>query len=263
MKFALASDIHLEFGPCELVCDPEVRTLVLAGDILVADRITPFGEMGQRYDAFFTKVSMQFDTVLWVAGNHEFYHGKWYKSIEDLRAYAADFGNINFLENNSVIIDDVTFFGATFWTDCKKNDPRTMYVMQSSMNDYRTIRNDQKGYIRISPADSRVRHIESLAELRRTQDTMTTDKMVVISHHAPTFASIDEMYVDDELNGAYASDLSSIMLDDRRIKAWVHGHIHVPKEYPVGEHCTVYSNPRGYYGHQTDSIPHKVKVIEV
>jgi hypothetical protein len=54
--------------------------------------------------------------------------------------------------------------------------------------------------------------------------------------------------VDDTLmNGGYASDVSEDILDNENIKYWVHGHIHDPVDYEVGN-CRVMSNPKGYAG---------------
>jgi predicted phosphodiesterase len=43
MKIALASDIHLEFGPITLNNDENADVLVLAGDICVANTLGKFG----------------------------------------------------------------------------------------------------------------------------------------------------------------------------------------------------------------------------
>ena len=47
------------------------------------------------------------------------------------------------------------------------------------------------------------------------------------------------------MNGAYASDLSDFILDQENIKYWVHGHMHDPFDYEIGQ-CRVVCNPRGY-----------------
>ena len=71
-------------------------------------------------------------------------------------------------------------------------------------------------------------------------------KLIVMTHHAPTFKSIHPKYINDrQLNGAYASDLSDFILDRPLIKYWLHGHIHATNDYMVGD-CRVISNPRGY-----------------
>ena len=60
MKIALASDIHLEFGPIDLKNDQAADVLVLAGDICVADDfVSPRGfkqEQAQQYRKFFEQL---------------------------------------------------------------------------------------------------------------------------------------------------------------------------------------------------------------
>jgi Icc-related predicted phosphoesterase len=71
---------------------------------------------------------------------------------------------------------------------------------------------------------------------------------VVITHHAPSFVSVPEYYKHDHLmNGGYASDLSEDILDNENIKVWVHGHMHDPVDYKIGE-TRILANPRGYPG---------------
>jgi hypothetical protein len=71
---------------------------------------------------------------------------------------------------------------------------------------------------------------------------------VVITHHAPSFASVNEKYAHEKtMNGGYASELTEFVLDHTNIKVWVHGHMHDPVDYMI-ENTRVLSHPRGYYG---------------
>jgi predicted phosphodiesterase len=70
---------------------------------------------------------------------------------------------------------------------------------------------------------------------------------------APSFASVNKKYAHEKtMNGAYASDLSEFILDNENIKVWVHGHMHDPVDYMIGD-TRVVSNPRGYIGHEDTS----------
>jgi hypothetical protein len=63
---------------------------------------------------------------------------------------------------------------------------------------------------------------------------------------APSFLSVNEKYKNDSVNnGAYASDLNDMILDNENIKVWIHGHMHDPVDYMIGN-TRVISNPRGY-----------------
>ena len=46
--------------------------------------------------------------MIYVAGNHEFYDGKWHQTLDTLRQECAQFNNVYFLERETKVIDDVT-----------------------------------------------------------------------------------------------------------------------------------------------------------
>ncbi len=74
MKFALASDIHLEFGDIELNNTEGADVLILSGDICVAkDLAFKDSERSEKWMKFFENCSEQFDNVIYVMGNHEHY----------------------------------------------------------------------------------------------------------------------------------------------------------------------------------------------
>jgi Icc-related predicted phosphoesterase len=76
---------------------------------------------------------------------------------------------------------------------------------------------------------------------------------IVITHHSPSFMSINEKYQrETDMNGAYASDLSDLILDHENIRVWVHGHMHDAVDYSIGN-TRVLSNPRGYVGDEDTS----------
>jgi hypothetical protein len=55
------------------------------------------------------------------------------------------------------------------------------------------------------------------------------------------------------MNGGYASDLSEDILDNENIRVWVHGHMHDPVDYKIGE-TRVLANPRGYVPYEGDKF---------
>ncbi len=246
MKVALASDLHLEFQDIELFNSEGAEVLILSGDIMVAEDLhnhhepepvtnpyAPYIHLGARQEAalrfrgFLKRVSKEFKHVVYVAGNHEFYHGKWVEHIQVMRNECAKFENVHFLEMDTVTISDVVFVGGTLWTDCNKGDPLTMHSIVDMMNDFRIIRNDQYGYRKLSAADTINRHIKTKEYIKFIVSENKDKKCVVVGHHAPTFLSIHDDYKNDQLmNGAYASDLSEFILDHPQIKLWTHGHTH-------------------------------------
>ena len=278
MKITVVSDLHLEFSDCfEIKNEGNADVLILSGDIMIAEELHDhpyvpsiyehgaFAELGrkqkrvQTFRDFLKRMSNLFPHVVYVAGNHEFYHGKWVKGIQYLRETCAVHPNVHFLERDCVKIDDVTFVGGTLWTNMNKGDPLTLHAVRDMMNDFRIIKNDEKGYTNLKPADTAIRHRETLDYIRSVVAERHDEKFVVVGHHSPSFQSVHEQYRHETLmNGAYHSDLSEFILDHPQIKLWTHGHTHHCFDYEIGE-TRIVCNPRGYqsdgYGEDTGWNP--------
>ena len=279
MKIAVCSDLHLEFSPITLPNTEGAKVLILSGDICVAhslhdhpankpvpaDAMKPGRNQGAavKYREFFHHVSMEYDHVVYVAGNHEFYHGRYPDAYVWLYEEMKQYDNIHFLDMDQIDIDRVTFVGGTLWTDMNKNDPTTMQVIEGMMNDFRIIRNSQHNYRRFSPLDSVIHHRATLEHIKKVVDSDATKKYVVVGHHAPTPLSIHEMYKNDVwMNGGYHSDLSEFILDRPQIALWTHGHTHHPFDYMMGD-TRVVCNPRGYKGHDPAADHFQLKFLEI
>lgn len=286
MRIQIVSDLHLEFSDINIQNTNNADVLILGGDICVAQDLhdhpepnntadqaviaagTGLGrrqQSAQRYRDFFKRCSFQFPHVIYIAGNHEFYNGKFYAGIEYLREECAKYSNVYFLENDTKVIDDVTFVGATLWTDMNKGDPLTMHAIEGMMNDFRIIKNDKRNYAPMSARDVASRHARTLGYFRSVLAEQHDRKFVVVGHHSPSFQSVHDLYKDQYLmNGGYHSDLSEFIMDHPQIKLWTHGHTHHPFDYMIGE-TRVVCNPRGYEndGYNEDTGWDPEKVIEV
>ena len=262
MKITVISDLHLEFSTLKIENSQEADVLILSGDILMAEILHEYPvtltelslnairhSKAIKFREFLQSCSDKFKNVVYVAGNHEFYSGKFYSGLDYLKEECLKYPNIHFLENKSVIIDDVIFIGATLWTDCHKEDPLTMYHLPYLMNDYVTIKNDNADYRKLRISDTINRHKNSLAYIENAVKNAPSDKkVVVVTHHSPSYLSISEKYKKDhEMNGGYHSDLSSFILDNPNILLWTFGHTHEVLNYKIGTTRLV-CNPRGYEG---------------
>ena len=87
-------------------------------------------------------------------------------------------------------------------------------------------------------------HYNSIKWLKNSIKDSTTDKNIVITHHAPSIKSIPLEFKEDAISSAYASDLESFILEYNP-HYWIHGHIHQPITYTVGE-TKIICNPHGY-----------------
>lgn len=255
MRLQIVSDLHLEFGPIEILNAGDTDVLILSGDICLAS------EFDKGIRTFFQKCSEEFRDVIYIMGNHEHYSGDFALSATLLREGLEEFTNIHFMEKNTITIKDYTFIGATLWTDMNKNDPNTLWHVGRVMNDFRTVRNGEKG--KLKPADVYEEHLSTLEYIRSVVDKDPMQKYVVVGHHAPSKQSIKPHYRGDHLvNGAYSSDLSEFILDRPQIKLWTHGHTHDNFDYMVGT-TRVLCNPRGYYNYEENDNFDPNMVVEL
>ena len=280
MKLALASDLHLEFGDINLTNDENADVLILSGDIMIAqdlhdhseekvrvavmiDSLSRRQESAQRFRDFLKRCSTEFPHVVYIAGNHEFYHGKFHGSLVDLRNECSKFPNVYFMEDDCRRIGDVTFIGCTLWTDMNKGDPITLHSVAHMMNDYSIIREDSKGYTKLRPAQTAERHRRSVDYIRTVIEGKFDEKFVVVGHMAPSPLSTHPKYADETLmNGAYSSDLSEFILDHPQIKVWTHGHTHHNFDYMIGS-TRIVCNPRGYHGYEESAEYFQLQYLEV
>ncbi len=282
MKIAVCSDLHLEFQDINITNDEGADVLILSGDIMIAEDLhnhkhfeynpyTPgaLEDLGRRQQTalrfrdFLKRCSFQFPHVVYVAGNHEFYHGRWKASLDHLREECAVFPNVYFLERDVKVIDDVTFIGATLWTDMNKGDPLTLHAINDMMNDFSIIRNDEHGFTKLRPAHAMYRHQQTISYLNAILPDMKDRKIVFVGHHAPSKQSTHPKYKNDHLmNGGYSSDLSEFILDHPQIKLWTHGHTHDPFDYMIGT-TRIVCNPRGYAGWDEMADKFQLKYLDI
>ena len=279
MKIKVVSDLHLEFSPFTINNDENCDVLVLAGDIVTAQDLHDYPVVSEssdiqlgsrqilalRYRDFFSAVTSNFNEVIYVPGNHEYYKGKWHASTEHLQDECSKYSNLHFLENDSVTIDDKTFIGAALWTDMNKQDPVTLASIKDNMNDFSLIRNDKRSYSALRPIDTVKRHTATKNYFSNKLAECTDTDCIVVSHHGPSELSCAEQYKNDTImNGGFYSDLSDFILDRPQIKFWIHGHTHTAFDYMLGD-TRVVCNPRGYETYNWIENPswNPNKIIEV
>jgi predicted MPP superfamily phosphohydrolase len=222
-----------EAGPVDLV--------VLAGDIHNGLRGLVYADQVARYLRA---------PVVFVAGNHEFYHYPIHRLLPSLRTAAAHTeGRVHFLDN---AIASFTFhnqrlhvLGCTLWTDydLHGDPPTAMRDAERRMKDHILIQ-EQSGIF--LPEDALARHQTSrlwlhktLASLRKTDPAAKT---LIVTHHAPGAAYLGTRTGD--IGPAYASDLL-VEFAPLAPAAWIHGHTHYRHD-SMEEGIRVVSAPRGY-----------------
>lgn len=229
----MLSDLHLSCGaPLLPAVDADVA--VVAGDA------------GRPPEAIAWAASLA-RPVLFVAGNHEFYGGTPAGTMAELHRLARG-TNVTVLDDDEVTLGGVRFLGSTLWTDFRldgdgERREAAMREARLRMRDFSRIRRDA-GDAPFAPADAAERfrrHVRWLGDrLAAPHDGPT----VVITHHAPSRASVHPRFAGSPLNPCYASDADHL-LGAERACLWIHGHMHDSFDYQRNG-TRVVCNPRGY-----------------
>jgi predicted phosphodiesterase len=226
MKVKIVSDIHLEYCNFQLKYTGE-DILVLAGDI------SPNFEHASRLIIEYLNSSNEAQ-VIFVLGNHDYYGSYISEPISKWKSLNLD--RFHILENDYVEIESICFYGATMWTDIDNRNRTLMISGQTKIADFQHI-------IDFTPDKFCSMHNNSKNLLKEFLDTRH-DKVVVITHHLPTYKSIDVKYKNNDTNSLFAStDLQDLVNHDN-VRLWIHGHTHSPVDYYDGE-TRVLCNPRG------------------
>ena len=254
MKLAIASDLHLEFEHILLDNTENADVLILAGDICMVKHFSSRPEMTMAYIAFFKQCSEQFKHVIYVVGNHEYYHYQFVHAVSDLKETLGMISdNIHVLDNETFEIDNYTFIGSTLWTDMNKGCVDTMNAAKMFMPDFKIIKDfDGVNYMKFTPEKSVKQHNKSVGYIKQVirnckdRDNYLERDVIVVTHHAPSNKSTHPRFAHETLmNGAFHSELDYLMEMADNVKLWVHGHMHDPFDYVIGT-TNVVCNPRGY-----------------
>lgn len=231
MNIQLASDLHLEMltsfpGYTGIEHLPGTELLVLAGDI--------HGYLN-AFDLFESWPT----PVLYILGNHEYYHEEYYTLLY-LAKKRAKGSNVHLLEKSVYIQGDVRFLGTTLWTDYKLygTQKKSMSACGTRLRDHSVIGFKNRPFL---SRDALSLHKKSVTWLGAELAKPFEGKTVVLSHHGPHIESIHPGYRNHDLNPGYASDLSELF---PHVDVWCHGHSHASVAFQK-ERCRVFANPRG------------------
>ena len=245
MKIRVMSDLHNEFGTMEIpeLEDDKDTVLILAGDIGLAKK-------AWTYKEFVEDASMRFKDIIMVMGNHEHYGSEFLRSKDKMLEILADVPNAHVLEKETKVIDGYAFIGATLWTGMNNHDILVMEQARMIMNDYAKIRHgspSEPWKRKLRPSDTVQDHVSAVHYIFEEIEKQHADgnKVVVVTHHAPSYSSVHQAYVGDPINGAYVSNLDDRLLDIQHPVLWVHGHTHYSFDYMMGK-VNIVCNPRGY-----------------
>ena len=131
IKIQYCSDLHLEFPENKAFL--KANPLLPVGDILIlAGDIVPFTDMIRHQD-FFDYVSVNFEAVYWIPGNHEYYYSDAYNKNGYTEAIRS---NVFLVHNQSVILKNTKFIFSTFWSVIS---PDYELSIRKSLSDFHVI----------------------------------------------------------------------------------------------------------------------------
>jgi predicted phosphodiesterase len=236
MKIQLLSDLHNEFyraGTPPSIERTPADVVRLAGDIDVGLQGLQWArDQARRLGA----------PLLYVAGNHEFYHHD-IALLDEMREFAVACDGVHFLENDEFILGDVRFLGCTLWTDYQATgDPAgAMQEARQSLSDHHVIGN---GELLFMPEDALQRHLASRRWLEERLAKPYAGRTVVVTHHGPSLHCTHPVYPLNAFGCAFISDLAELVA---QADVWCFGHTHANLD-TMEQGCRLISNQRGYPG---------------
>lgn len=250
MKLHIASDLHIDTWLNPYLIIEEFKRS--SGDILIlAGDLGEFRNFHKSYfQEFFNTISKNYNHVLLVAGNHEFYHN--FLDYEMIGNFYKTYKNFIFLEQGYIEIEGTRFIGTTLWSDLSRVNPVLKFQAQKEINDYRVIKMFDDSKLNCEDTHEMFEHnFEYLLET-------VIPNSVIITHHAPSFKSVAPKFKTNELNPWFCSDLD-FFIESSQIKLFLHGHCHNASDYVIGN-TRVVCNPLGYPNEVSNF---KIKEIEI
>lgn len=186
--------------------------------------------------------------VVFVAGNDDFRDSSVFEGFVEAGREADKYPNIHLLEDQSLQLGDLWIAGATLWSDfgLYGEQARAMRYCKRMMVVYFTTSWSKKPFKPLRPRHTLQKHHASVAFLNEFLEKHRDESTVVVTHHAPSGRSLSQEPGNALALAASASSLDAL-IEDRGPEIWIHGHVHVRRDYRLGS-TRVLCNPRGYYG---------------
>lgn len=229
MRIHLQSDTHVEMGRAiGSTCVSDVT--VCPGDI---------GTLSEPYkiERYFDMIGKNTDHIIWVLGNHEFYHGEYYQVLEDAWNLANKCG-VKLIDieygNPNLEIDGIKFWGSTLWTDLKKADWFIMNRIGHGFNDFYIIAKGDKGFTAHDTVEIN----------NNTRKAIDYKADIIITHHAPIMMEHRRFPISDITYGFCNTGLEEVICNSKA-KYWMYGHTHDSRAIDLNGTLVV-SNQQGY-----------------
>jgi hypothetical protein len=235
MKLALMSDLHFEFhmdGGIALINEiieglpNDLDVIALAGDI---------GLLKENYEeikTFLLELSHRAKHVVYVPGNHEFYHDYIGVGLKKLLSLQGDLQNKNidivYDACKTYCLGQYTILSGTLWFE-------NLYPgrhVQELLNDFNCIKE----------LESTIYKFNSRFKAKFLE--FNTDNLICITHHSPTFGAVPPKYLGSAINQFFCNNMDE-EISIIKPKLWCFGHLHDSVDMKIGE-TRIVNNPLGY-----------------
>lgn len=244
MKIQLVSDLHMEFWKkdrhMEVFDYTDADVLVVAGDLHVGRTNTAKA---------LNKFAEHYENVVYVAGNHEFYNGC---ALDDFHLNVAP--NVHYLDNRKILIGDVTFSGASLFTNFG-DDVLAVCAAERGIADFRRIPD-------ATPAEYAQRFRDSSEWFKYVYEEFEGPH-VFVSHWLPAMQCVHPRWKSDSytmlLNKYFANDLGP-WIETLDNVTWMFGHTHDSVDMKIGN-TRMLCNPYGYEGSLDRNVEFKRNLV--
>lgn len=239
MRILVQSDVHIEFHSDQGAAFADtlsrsadsVDALVLAGDIGTKTCLVPF----------LNRVCKDFEHVIYVTGNHEYYGSSPVETHRALAGCVSKNKNLHWLNNQAVTIKGQRFLGGSLWFP----DAPMNYLYKRGIADFSHIG-------QLEPWVYAQR--DGMLSLLRT--AVADD--VVVTHHIPHQRFVTDYWRGSTLNRFFVGDVPDHLLAIPKL--WIYGHTHDSTDETMEWGGRFVCNPYGYKGHSVNykHVPYKV-----
>lgn len=236
MKLQFASDLHLEFADNWRYL--RANPLQVSGDILIlAGDIGYLGDQNYQNHPFWDWASDNYQKVLVVLGNHEFYKYYDLSAIDD-GTIGEIRPNVHYYYNKVVRIDNVDFILSTLWSHIEEKDAP---FCERCITDFRRI---MYGNNNLTYREFNIEHDRCLTFINTAVAQSDAKYKIVVTHHVPSYSLCAPEFEGSSLNGAFAVELEDF-INDSGIEYWIYGHSHRNIDKVIGNTRCV-TNQLGY-----------------
>ena len=218
LKIQYISDLHLERSKNATYFSehpiPKIGDiLIIAGDVTKLDSF-------YYSDSFFDDISEKFDQVFMIPGNHEYYNTTNLNLINETISLNKKIRhNITLLNNQNIIYKGINFIFSTLWSYIS---PEKTAAMITEVADYKNIKD---GKYFITPQKLNEIHDTSYSFIKNAVKNNKSEKVFIVTHHAPTRLVISQYHKHSFINDAFVTELHPFIYDND-IDFWLYGHTH-------------------------------------